>query len=172
MKWLTIATHGPHPPWFLSKWHLSPIKRLKQRYFLKLRNTPMDYGFNVSITPLCTIHTCRRMGDLFDGALATLHMPENLGDFKTQWMIRKTNLPIMILADFFSSIWKIGAKYQCAFITWLNAKMIVKFLTVLSLSFAKNVRKYHLFTRKTVKKWEQNFYDTFFDSSNLLPIKS
>ena len=41
MTWLTIATHGPHPPWFLSKWHLSPIKRLKQRYFLELRNTPV-----------------------------------------------------------------------------------------------------------------------------------
>ena len=50
--------------------------------------------------------------------------------------------------------------------------MIVIFQILLSLCLAKTWKNTSCLQKKTMKKYEQNFYGTILDSSNLLPIKS
>ena len=90
----------------------------------------------------------------------------------TQWKIRKSNLPIIILVHFLCCIWKISAIIPKSCTIWVSLTMKVTFQTSLSLISDINKRKYDFFTRKMVEKWEQNFCCIVFDSSNLPSAES
>ena len=92
--------------------------------------------------------------------------------YTTQWKIRKTNLPIIILVHFLCCIWKISAIIPKSCTIWVSLTMKVTFQTSLSLISDINKRKYDFFTRKMVEKWEQNFCCIVFDSSNLPSAES